>query len=118
LSHLYLANVLAAVAGATVPLLLIELFGFLHTLYAGAALNFSLAAGAFGLTLTHSGVSQIHPNIASVPVAHYAEADRYKKFFWVTLPEFDALPVSVTAMPRPGRGWCEQKQFTGGTLFT
>ncbi|MGA8762426.1 MAG: hypothetical protein WB562_06010 [Candidatus Sulfotelmatobacter sp.] len=52
-SYLYLANVLGAVGGATVPLLLIELLGFHRTLYVGAALNFSLAACAFGLTLTH-----------------------------------------------------------------
>lgn len=52
-SYLYLANVLGAVAGATIPLLLIELLGFHRTLYVGAALNFSLASCAFGLTLTH-----------------------------------------------------------------
>jgi spermidine synthase len=58
-SYLYLANVLGAVAGATVPLLLIELLGFRRTLYVGAALNFSLASCAFGLTLTPFRVSRI-----------------------------------------------------------
>jgi spermidine synthase len=50
-SYLYLANVLGATAGTTVPLLLIEIFGFHHTLTIGAMLNVLLAAGAFAVTL-------------------------------------------------------------------
>jgi spermidine synthase len=50
-SYLYLANVLGAVAGATVPLFLIELVGFRHTLWVGAAFNLALASCAFVLTL-------------------------------------------------------------------
>ena len=50
-SFLYLANVLGAIAGATVPLLLIELLGFQRTLHVGATLNLSLAVCAFALTL-------------------------------------------------------------------
>ena len=50
-SYLYLANVLGATAGAAVPLILIELFGFQRTLRIGAALNFLLAACAFSLSL-------------------------------------------------------------------
>ncbi len=53
-SYLYLANVLGAVTGATVPLLLIELFGFRRTLLVGAGLNFLLASCAFCLTLGQS----------------------------------------------------------------
>jgi spermidine synthase len=53
-SYLYLANVLGAITGATVPLLLIELFGFRRTLLVGAGLNFLLAACAFCLTLDES----------------------------------------------------------------
>jgi len=45
-SYLYLANVLGAVVGAIVPLLMIEEWGFRGTLHAGAALNFCLAASA------------------------------------------------------------------------
>jgi len=63
-------------------------------------------------------ILDLHANIASVPVTNYSEADRYQKFFWVTLPEFDSLPVTITPMTRPGRGWCEEEQFTGGVLFT
>lgn len=51
-SYLYLANVLGAVMGAAVPLLLIEEFGFKGTLRTGAILNFSLAASAFVLSLS------------------------------------------------------------------
>ena len=50
-SFLYLANVLGAVAGATVPLLLIEIYGFHGTLRIGAALNGLLFVLAMGLTL-------------------------------------------------------------------
>jgi spermidine synthase len=51
-SYLYLANVLGAVMGAAVPLLLIEEFGFKGTLRAGAILNFSLAACALALSFS------------------------------------------------------------------
>jgi predicted membrane-bound spermidine synthase len=50
-SYLYLANVLGAVVGATIPLLIIELLGFHGTLKVGAALNGLLAITAFSLTL-------------------------------------------------------------------
>ena len=50
-SYLYLANVLGAMAGALVPLLLIEIYGFRGTSKIGAALNFLLAASAMVLTL-------------------------------------------------------------------
>jgi len=49
-SYLYIANVLGAVAGATVPLLIIELLGFQGTLKVGAALNLLLAVTALWLS--------------------------------------------------------------------
>jgi spermidine synthase len=49
-SFLYLANVLGAVAGAILPLVLIELYGFHGTLRFGAMLNVLLAVSATGLT--------------------------------------------------------------------
>jgi spermidine synthase len=49
-SFLYLANVLGAAAGATLPLLLIELYGFHGALKVGAALNLSLALAALGFS--------------------------------------------------------------------
>jgi spermidine synthase len=49
-SFLYLANVLGAVAGALIPLLLIEVFGFTSTLRFGMALNLAIFAAAFVLT--------------------------------------------------------------------
>jgi spermidine synthase len=50
-SYLYLANVLGALLGAVVPLLIIEERGFQGTLHVGAVLNFCLAASAFLLSL-------------------------------------------------------------------
>jgi MFS family permease len=50
-SFLYLSNVLGAVAGAMVPLLLIEIFGFHGTLKIGALCNVFIALSAMALTL-------------------------------------------------------------------
>ena len=54
-SFLYLSNVVGAVAGAIVPLFLIELYGFHGTLRVGALLNAAIAACTFGLTLAQHG---------------------------------------------------------------
>ena len=51
-SYLYIANVLGAMTGAAVPLLLIEERGFQGTLHIGALLNLCLAASAFLLSLS------------------------------------------------------------------
>jgi predicted membrane-bound spermidine synthase len=53
-SFLYLSNVLGAVAGATLPLLFIELVGFRGTLKVGAALNVLIALSVMALTLRRS----------------------------------------------------------------
>jgi spermidine synthase len=49
-SFLYLANLAGAVAGALVPLLLVELLGFRETLRIGACMNVAIAACAFLLS--------------------------------------------------------------------
>jgi spermidine synthase len=64
-SYLYLANVLGAVAGAIIPLLLIELMGFRGTLHVGAGLNLCLATAAFFLSL---GRRQPEPSPSEIPV--------------------------------------------------
>ena len=53
-SFLYLANVLGALVGATVPLLLIEVYGFRGTLRVGAMLNGLLFISAMALALRSS----------------------------------------------------------------
>jgi spermidine synthase len=50
-SFLYLANVLGAVLGSFLPLLLIEPYGFHKTLRIGALLNVAIAVSAFVVTL-------------------------------------------------------------------
>jgi spermidine synthase len=55
-SFLYLANVLGAIAGATLPLLLIELWGFKATLQAGMLVNLTLFATALALSGEPAGV--------------------------------------------------------------
>jgi spermidine synthase len=61
-SYLYLANVLGAVAGATVPLLLIELYGFGGTLKIGATLNGLLALSALILSANRSAQRPTAPH--------------------------------------------------------
>src|SRR5690242_8219728 len=67
-SYLYLANVLGALAGATIPLLLVELYGFRDTLKIGAACNGLLALSAVALSMA---IPESHPSIAAHPaIAH------------------------------------------------
>jgi spermidine synthase len=58
-SYLYLANVLGAMMGAAIPLLLIEELGFRGTLHFGAVLNFGLAVCAFGLSLRRKQTAKV-----------------------------------------------------------
>jgi len=70
-SFLYLANVLGAVAGAIIPLFLIELYGFYGTLRIGAILNILIFASAFGLTLkSPSGSRATAAAAAQKPATH------------------------------------------------
>jgi spermidine synthase len=55
-SYLYLANVLGAVAGSFLPLLLIEKYGFQGTLRLGAILNFLLAISALAVLAGKRGL--------------------------------------------------------------
>ena len=65
-SFLYLANVLGAVLGSFLPLLLIEPYGLHKTLRIGAALNVVIAASAFVVSLaTRPG----QPRTSSPPAA-------------------------------------------------
>jgi spermidine synthase len=57
-SFLYLANVLGAVAGASVPPILIEVLGFRGTLRVGAVLNGLLFASAMALALRWSATQE------------------------------------------------------------
>jgi len=56
-SFLYLANVLGAVLGSFLPLLLIEPYGFHHTLLIGAALNALIAVSGFAVSLVSRGAT-------------------------------------------------------------
>ena len=71
-SFLYLANVFGAVAGAVLPLLLIELYGFHGTLRVGGVLNAAIAVSAF-IVASVSGSRT--PNPASPPAAVSADIE-------------------------------------------
>src|SRR5580704_15574769 len=75
-SFLYLANVLGAVAGAVVPLFLIELYGFHGTLRVGSLLNATIAASAFAVTLVSRGRTE--RTDSQPPAVVYAEMDQGK----------------------------------------
>lgn len=62
-------------------------------------------------------ILDLHANIPSVPVHDHQEAARHDRFLWVTLPSFDPGAAPVVSIPRPGLGWCEERQFPGGLLF-
>jgi spermidine synthase len=73
-SFLYLANVLGAVAGALLPLLLIELYGFRYSLKIGAVLNFALATSAMAVSLRKEGqvtTTTVPGSYALKPTAHW-----------------------------------------------
>src|SRR5271157_5162151 len=72
-SFLYLANVLGAVAGATIPLALIELYGFHGTLRFGAVLNALIAASAFALTMAPANRGATAPEASGQRSASRAE---------------------------------------------
>jgi spermidine synthase/predicted MFS family arabinose efflux permease len=79
-SFLYLANVLGAVLGSFLPLLLIEPYGFHHTLLIGAALNALIAVSAFVVSLvsraTPPRTSNSSSSSASPPTAGAIESNR------------------------------------------
>jgi spermidine synthase len=69
-SYLYLANVLGAVLGATIPLLLIEIYGFHGTLKIGAFLNGVLAMSAIALSARSTETAASARAARSNPVVH------------------------------------------------
>jgi predicted membrane-bound spermidine synthase len=75
-SFLYLANVLGAVAGATIPLALIELYGFHGTLRVGAVLNVLIAASAFTLTFVPANGGATAPKFSDNRSALQGESDQ------------------------------------------
>jgi hypothetical protein len=86
--------------------------------YAQLAAEFRSYYTSSDIVATNSfHILDLYAGIPSTPISDYADADRYKNFFWVTLPQFDAVAESVTPMPYPGKEWCEQRQFSGGVLF-
>ena len=62
-SFLYLANVLGAVAGSLIPLLLIEELGFRATLLCGMVLNLTIAVGALRLAKRQAPAAASDANV-------------------------------------------------------
>jgi spermidine synthase len=74
-SFLYLANVLGAVLGSFLPLLLIEPYGFHETLRIGAALNGVIAVSAFVVSLVAGPAPPPASRLSQAPVSPI-ESDR------------------------------------------
>jgi predicted membrane-bound spermidine synthase len=74
-SYLYVANVAGAVAGATLPLFLIELLGFRGTLKVGALLNGALAALVLALDAAIFSKTQVPVPAANANAAAAANAN-------------------------------------------
>ncbi|MGC2246058.1 MAG: hypothetical protein WA609_05600 [Terriglobales bacterium] len=70
-SFLYLANVLGAVAGTLIPLLLIEEFGFTATLQCGMVLNLGICAAALRLAGKQT------PGAPNTSAAHNSATENY-----------------------------------------
>jgi len=84
-SYLYVANVLGAAAGATVPLFLIELFGFQRTLYISAVLNLLLAASSLLLSLVSKAAlpAEATNETRAIPKSSYSEFFSDRALLWL-----------------------------------
>ncbi len=103
-SFLYLSNVLGAVAGATMPLLFIELLGFRGTLKIGAALNVLIAVSATALTLRRAA--------APAPVRSFEEASSAPLPHWVSRNRKPLLLLFATGFTSMGMEVVWIRQFT------
>jgi spermidine synthase len=94
-SFLYLANVLGAVAGATVPLLLIEICGFHGTLGMGAMLNGLLFVLAMSLSLRASAGENQPAHDAPVARASAQTSIGHKPFVFLFLTGLTSMGAEV-----------------------
>lgn len=97
-SYLYLANVFGAMAGAVLPLLVIEEAGFRKTLILGAGLNFLLALCAFSLAPSLRADATRAPHSAPDLSAAQSSAPEHRLLFllfWTGLTSMAAEVVWV-----------------------
>jgi len=98
-SFLYLANVLGAVAGALIPLLLIEEFGFTATLQCGMVLNLAISVAALRLAAKQT------PPVGAHGANNDTDNDR----------EGLNADNESTSRAMPATGW--RQHFASGTLW-
>jgi hypothetical protein len=109
----------ASVAVAVVNALTVNSLGSMDPRYADLASQVRDYYKGSGTIATNSfHILDLNAKIPSTPVEDSNEAANYDTFLWVTLPTYDPGSSAVTPVARPGRDWCEQKQFAGGVLFT
>ena len=97
-SFLYLANVLGAMSGAFLSaLVLVELFGFRHTLWVAAAGNFTIALIAGGLAGSRRGAPLPDPQPAARPaVSNRLTGGARRLIKWILFSTgFSAMAMEV-----------------------
>lgn len=96
-SFLYLSNVLGAVAGATVPLLFIELLGFRGTLKIGAMMNVLIALLAIALSLRTAAAltTSAQRNTATISAAPTALRGSRKPLLLLFATGFTSMGMEV-----------------------
>lgn len=108
----------ASVATAVVNARTVNSLGINDPRYAALAAEFRMKYKDSTLVATNSfHILDIHTDIPSVPISNYSELMPYRRFFWVTLPQYDAVTTAVTPMPHPGHEWREETRLSGGVLF-
>jgi len=94
-SFLYLANVLGAVAGALLPLLLIEIYGLRGTLTFGAACNLFLAVFAFSLSFTRFAKEKASLSQPATPAPFRVYAQNRKPLIVLFLSGLTSMGMEV-----------------------
>ena len=98
-SYLYMANVAGAVAGTTLPLLLIELFGFRGTLRVGTVCNFLIGISA--LALSAKGVQKFSATeLSSEPIRPASTDGNTNTLFFLFLTGLTSMAMEVVWVRR------------------
>ena len=94
-SFLYTSNVMGAIAGALIPLILIEVYGFHASLCIGACLNATIAVLAFALSFRRSPTTALASQVAPAPAATAEPAKESGMLVLLFLTGFATMSMEV-----------------------
>ena len=111
---------LASLANGVVNGLTVNSLGALDPRYTKLVEQFEAWSPATAKVATNaSSLLFLRRDLVSIGTADDALPAGCDKILWITLPpQFDAIIDLVIPVPRPGAGWCEEKQFPGAVLFS